>query len=77
MYLIFAQYPDVNSQSPIVKEYDLSSVYFLFSAAAPLGTEIIEQIVPVLPNAVIGQGYGPPPFHILLDPLLNLCVTQV
>ncbi|KAI0698962.1 acetyl-CoA synthetase-like protein [Cerioporus squamosus] len=45
-------------KSPIVKNYDLSSVYFLMSGAAPLSAELQEQLVRTLPNCIIGQGYG-------------------
>lgn len=45
-------------QSSIVKNYDLSSVYFLQSGAAPVSAELTEQIARVLPNSIIGQGYG-------------------
>ena len=45
-------------QSPIVKKYDLSSVYFVMCAAAPLSAELQEQLVRMLPNCFIGQGYG-------------------
>ena len=45
-------------QSPKVKQYDLSSVTFAICGAAPLGAELIEQLACILPNSVIGQGYG-------------------
>lgn len=47
-----------------VSKYDLSSVRYVFSGAAPLGTEVIEGILKLYPSWNIGQGYGkqPPPF---------------
>ncbi len=42
----------------MVKNYDLSSVYFLMSGAAPLSAELQEQLVRTFPNCIIGQGYG-------------------
>ncbi|EAU92729.2 AMP dependent CoA ligase [Coprinopsis cinerea okayama7 len=43
---------------PEVRKYDLSRVKFCFSGAAPLGGELMQQLTKILPNAVIGQGYG-------------------
>ncbi|RDX52628.1 acetyl-CoA synthetase-like protein [Lentinus brumalis] len=45
-------------KSPMVKNYDLSSVYFLMSGAAPLSAELQEQLVRTFPNCIIGQGYA-------------------
>ncbi|TBU23529.1 amp dependent CoA ligase [Dichomitus squalens] len=45
-------------KSPKVKQYDLSSVTYLICGAAPLGAELIEKLARILPNSVIGQGYG-------------------
>ncbi|KAI0827402.1 acetyl-CoA synthetase-like protein [Trametes gibbosa] len=46
-------------KSPIVKKYDLSSVYFVMAGAAPLSAELTDQLVRLLPNApFIGQAYG-------------------
>ncbi|KAL1948462.1 hypothetical protein VTO73DRAFT_12537 [Trametes versicolor] len=46
-------------KSPIVKNYDLSSAYFLMVGAAPLSADLTEQLVRILPHApFIGQGYG-------------------
>ncbi|RPD61667.1 acetyl-CoA synthetase-like protein [Lentinus tigrinus ALCF2SS1-7] len=45
-------------KSPLVKNYDLSSVYFLMCGGAPLSAELQEQLVRTLPNCIIGQGYG-------------------
>ena len=46
------------SQKPIVKNYDLSSVYFIQCGGAPLSAELEESIVRMLPKCTIGQGYG-------------------
>jgi len=43
---------------PATKKYDLSHVRFCLSGAAPLSAELTEQLIKVLPNASIGQGYG-------------------
>ncbi|EJD03679.1 acetyl-CoA synthetase-like protein [Fomitiporia mediterranea MF3/22] len=43
---------------PAVKKYDLSHVRSCMSGAAPLSRELTEQLIKVLPNAQIGQGYG-------------------
>ncbi|KAI0649936.1 acetyl-CoA synthetase-like protein [Trametes meyenii] len=46
-------------KSPIVRNYDLSSVYFLMVGAAPLSAELQDQLVRLLPDScIIGQGYG-------------------
>ncbi|KAI6230537.1 4-coumarate--CoA ligase 3 [Aphelenchoides fujianensis] len=47
------------AKSPIVRDYDLSSVAFIQTGAAPLGHETIEMVKSRLPNLrQIGQGYG-------------------
>lgn len=43
---------------PAMKNYNLNSVRFLMCGAAPLSTSLVDQLVKVLPNAQIGQGYG-------------------
>ncbi|KAI0698949.1 acetyl-CoA synthetase-like protein [Cerioporus squamosus] len=45
-------------KSPIVKNYDLRSVYFLQCGGAPLSAELQENLVHILPHCAIGQGYG-------------------
>ncbi|KAI0752713.1 acetyl-CoA synthetase-like protein [Daedaleopsis nitida] len=45
-------------KNPIVKKYDLSSVYFLKAGAAPVSAELTEQIVRIFPHCIFGQGYG-------------------
>ncbi|KJZ75725.1 hypothetical protein HIM_04882 [Hirsutella minnesotensis 3608] len=39
-------------------KYDLSSVRWVFSGAAPLGTEVIQNLKKLYPKWKIGQGYG-------------------
>ncbi|KAI6242757.1 4-coumarate--CoA ligase 3 [Aphelenchoides fujianensis] len=47
------------SRSPLVDKYDLSSLQFLFSGAAPLGKEVIEAVQKRLKNIrQISQAYG-------------------
>ncbi|KAL5494984.1 hypothetical protein ACEPAI_446 [Sanghuangporus weigelae] len=43
---------------PAVKNYDLSHIRFCLCGAAPLSQELTEQLIKVLPNAQVGQGYG-------------------
>jgi acyl-CoA synthetase (AMP-forming)/AMP-acid ligase II len=43
---------------PAVNNYDLSGIRFLISGAAPLSAELVNQLMKVIPNAQIGQGYG-------------------
>ncbi|KAI9462217.1 hypothetical protein HD554DRAFT_2206554 [Boletus coccyginus] len=43
---------------PATKEYDLSGIRYMICGAAPLSADLMNQIVEVLPNAQIGQGYG-------------------
>ncbi|KAL5494986.1 hypothetical protein ACEPAI_448 [Sanghuangporus weigelae] len=43
---------------PLVKKYDLSHIRYVISGAAPLSKELTLQLVKILPNAEIGQGYG-------------------
>ena len=45
-------------QNPIVTKYDLSSVTFCMSGAAPLSAELTKQFAERLPDAGIGQAYG-------------------
>lgn len=42
----------------VCAEYDLSSVKFLYSGAAPLGEETIHEIQSIYPDWTIGQAYG-------------------
>lgn len=43
---------------PAVKNYDMSNIRFMISGAAPLSAELVNQLMKVIPNAQIGQGYG-------------------
>ncbi|KAJ7164652.1 acetyl-CoA synthetase-like protein [Mycena crocata] len=43
---------------PIVKNYDLSGIKFLGSGAAPLSSELQDQMQQLCPQAVVGQAYG-------------------
>ncbi|KAH7884920.1 hypothetical protein F5I97DRAFT_1296635 [Phlebopus sp. FC_14] len=43
---------------PATKEHDLSGIRLLISGAAPLSAELMNQLIKVIPNAQIGQGYG-------------------
>ena len=38
------------AKNPIVEKYDLSSLEFIMSGAAPLGKELIEEVYRKLPN---------------------------
>lgn len=42
----------------VCAEYDLSSVRFLFSGAAPLGEETIQKLGQLFPRWTIAQAYG-------------------
>ncbi|KAJ7472321.1 phenylacetyl-CoA ligase [Mycena galericulata] len=42
----------------IVKRYDLSSVRYCIVAAAPLSATLTQELLEVLPNVQLGQGYG-------------------
>ncbi|KAH8659630.1 hypothetical protein BGZ61DRAFT_465245 [Ilyonectria robusta] len=46
------------SNQELCKKYDLSSVRFAFSGAAPLGMETMNDILKVYPNWNLCQGYG-------------------
>lgn len=43
---------------PAVSNHDLSVIRFLISGAAPLSAELVNQLMKVIPDAQIGQGYG-------------------
>ncbi|KAF9236497.1 hypothetical protein BU15DRAFT_76938 [Melanogaster broomeanus] len=43
---------------PATKEFDLTGIRFVMCGAAPLSAELMNQVVKILPNAQIGQGYG-------------------
>ena len=41
-----------------LKKYDLSSVRFLYTGAAPMGEETIQDLKKMFPKWNVGQGYG-------------------
>ncbi|KAK7946610.1 AMP-binding enzyme (4-coumarate-CoA ligase) [Apiospora aurea] len=43
---------------PLCRKYDLSSVRYVYTGAAPLGVETHEEVVKSFPGWEIGQGYG-------------------
>ncbi|KAJ7812607.1 phenylacetyl-CoA ligase [Mycena leptocephala] len=45
-------------KEPIVRNYDLSSVRVILCAAAPLSTDLNQQLISMFPEAHIGQAYG-------------------
>lgn len=45
-------------QKDVCRKYDLSSVRFVFSGAAPLGAETIQEIKEMYPTWTIAQAYG-------------------
>ncbi|OTB03922.1 hypothetical protein M426DRAFT_321224 [Hypoxylon sp. CI-4A] len=42
----------------LCKNYDLTSVRFIYTGAAPLGAETHEEVVKAFPHLQVGQGYG-------------------
>jgi acyl-coenzyme A synthetase/AMP-(fatty) acid ligase len=46
------------SGKEVCKKYDLSSVRFVFSGAAPLGEETMAALERLIPSCVVGQAYG-------------------
>lgn len=42
----------------LCSKYDLSSVRFVFSGAAPLGEETTQELLGMYPKWIIGQAYG-------------------
>jgi acyl-coenzyme A synthetase/AMP-(fatty) acid ligase len=49
----------------ICRKYDLSSVRLLYSGAAPLGPETIQEVNSLYPTWSIGQAYGTHPILLL------------
>ncbi|KAK8877251.1 acetyl-CoA synthetase-like protein [Apiospora arundinis] len=43
---------------PLCRKYDLSSVRYVYTGAAPLGAETHEEVLQAFPGWQIGQGYG-------------------
>ncbi|KAL6584597.1 4-coumarate--CoA ligase 1 [Orobanche minor] len=58
-------------KSPVVDEYDLSSVRTVMSGAAPLGKELEDAVRVKFPNAKLGQGYG----MTEAGPVLAMCLA--
>lgn len=46
------------AKDPVAQQYDLSSLRWINSAAAPLGSELVELLKKRLPTTVIKQAYG-------------------
>lgn len=42
----------------LCSKYDLSSVRFVYTGAAPLGKETVDDLLSVYPKWRLGQGYG-------------------
>ncbi|XP_060171549.1 4-coumarate--CoA ligase 2-like [Lycium barbarum] len=59
------------AKSPLVDEYDLSSIRMIMSGAAPMGKELEDTVRAKLPNAVLGQGYG----MTEAGPVLSMCLA--
>ncbi|KAK7694984.1 hypothetical protein QCA50_002172 [Cerrena zonata] len=45
-------------KNPATKQYNLSSLRFIMSGAAPLSAELTQQLIQILPHVSIHQGYG-------------------
>ncbi|EJT97436.1 phenylacetyl-CoA ligase [Dacryopinax primogenitus] len=43
---------------PSIKNYDLSSLHYVVSSAAPLSKELAHRLRALIPSAHVGQGYG-------------------
>ncbi|PHH80838.1 hypothetical protein CDD83_3660 [Cordyceps sp. RAO-2017] len=48
----------ISRRPELCAKYDLSSIRWLFSGAAPLGSEVIDDLLKQYPKWKIGQGYG-------------------
>ncbi|KAJ7982680.1 4-coumarate--CoA ligase like [Quillaja saponaria] len=57
------------AKSPMVAEFDLSSIKKVLSGAAPLGKELEEALRSRVPHAIFGQGYG----MTEAGPVLSMC----
>jgi acyl-CoA synthetase (AMP-forming)/AMP-acid ligase II len=42
----------------VCKKYDLRSVRFVFSGAAPLGEETMKELEQLIPSSTVAQAYG-------------------
>ncbi|PSS08186.1 4-coumarate--CoA ligase [Actinidia chinensis var. chinensis] len=59
------------AKSPVVDNYDLSSIRTVMSGAAPMGKELEDKVRAKLPNAKLGQGYG----MTEAGPVLSMCLA--
>ncbi|CAM8945805.1 unnamed protein product [Rhodiola kirilowii] len=59
------------AKSPLVDQYDLSSIRMVMSGAAPMGKELEDTVRAKLPNAKLGQGYG----MTEAGPVLSMCLA--
>ncbi|KAL2643804.1 hypothetical protein R1flu_011391 [Riccia fluitans] len=59
------------AKSPLVGDYDVSSVKMVLCGAAPLGKELEDSFIEKLPGAVVGQGYG----MTEAGPVLSMCLA--
>ncbi|KAF8379021.1 hypothetical protein HHK36_028448 [Tetracentron sinense] len=58
------------AKNPMVENFDLSSIRFILSGAAPLGKELEMALQTRVPQAVLGQGYG----MTEAGPVLSMCL---
>ena len=62
MLMVLAQVPPIiilmTKNKPMLEKYDLSSVWSLFTGAAPLGEETATDLQTIFPSWKIRQGYG-------------------
>ncbi|XP_039141220.1 LOW QUALITY PROTEIN: 4-coumarate--CoA ligase 2-like [Dioscorea cayenensis subsp. rotundata] len=59
------------AKSPVVDDYDLSSIRTVMSGAAPMGKELQDTLRAKIPNAKLGQGYG----MTEAGPVLSMCLA--
>ncbi|CAK9146281.1 unnamed protein product [Ilex paraguariensis] len=59
------------AKSPVIENYDLSSIRTVMSGAAPLGKELEDAVRAKFPNAKLGQGYG----MTEAGPVLAMCLA--
>uniref|UniRef100_A0AAU8GBB4 4-coumarate--CoA ligase n=1 Tax=Sparganium stoloniferum TaxID=203643 RepID=A0AAU8GBB4_SPAST len=59
------------AKSPVVVDYDLSSIRMVMSGAAPMGKDIQDAFMAKIPNAMLGQGYG----MTEAGPVLSMCLA--
>lgn len=54
----------------LARKYDLSSIRFLYTGAAPLGPETVAEVMRIYPHWHVGQGYG------MTETATGICSTQ-